>query len=47
MTQAFDAAKLAADYWSTSIIDIHPGSINGCAAIPIQELIGRTSAFRR
>ena len=24
MTQAFDPATLAADYWSTSIIDIHP-----------------------
>ncbi|WP_144107726.1 citryl-CoA lyase [Paraburkholderia sp. BCC1886] len=39
MTQAFDAAKLAADYWSTSIIDIHPGSIN-VRGFPIQELIG-------
>ena len=42
MTQAFDAAKLAADYWSTSIIDIHPGSINVCG-FPIQELIGNIS----
>jgi citrate synthase len=39
MTQAFDPAKLAADYWSTSIIDIHPGSIN-VRGFPIQELIG-------
>lgn len=42
MTQAFDAAKLAADYWSTSIIDIHPGSIN-VRGFPIQELIGNIS----
>ncbi|PRX36207.1 citrate synthase [Paraburkholderia sp. BL18I3N2] len=42
MTQAFDAAKLAADYWSTSIIDIHPGSIN-VRGFPIQELIGNVS----
>ena len=39
MTQAFNPAKLAADYWSTSIIDIHPGSIN-VRGFPIQELIG-------
>ena len=45
MTQAFDAAKLAAEYWSTSIIDIHPGLDQG-TRFPIQELIG-TSAFRR
>nr|WKF59502.1 Citrate synthase [Paraburkholderia busanensis] len=42
MTQTFDAAKLAADYWSTSIIDIHPGSIN-VRGFPIQELIGHIS----
>jgi citrate synthase len=42
MTQAFDAATLAADYWSTSIIDIHPGSIN-VRGFPIQELIGAVS----
>ena len=27
MTEAVDAAALAADYWRTDIIDIHPGSI--------------------
>jgi hypothetical protein len=42
MTQTFDAATLAADYWSTSIIDIHPGSIN-VRGFPIQELIGAVS----
>ncbi|MFM0368499.1 citryl-CoA lyase [Paraburkholderia aspalathi] len=42
MTQAFDAAKLAAEYWSTSIIDIHPGSIK-VRGFPIQELIGNVS----
>jgi citrate synthase len=42
MTQAVDAATLAADYWSTSIIDIHPGSIN-VRGFPIQELIGTVS----
>ena len=42
MTQDFDAATLAADYWSTSIIDIHPGSIN-VRGFPIQELIGSIS----
>ncbi|WP_144139923.1 citryl-CoA lyase [Paraburkholderia sp. BCC1884] len=42
MTQTFDAAKLAADYWSTSIIDIHPGSIK-VRGFPIQELIGNIS----
>ncbi|WP_345815842.1 citryl-CoA lyase [Paraburkholderia sp. PREW-6R] len=43
MTQPpFDAAKLAADYWSTSIIDIHPGSIN-VRGFPIEELIGAIS----
>ncbi|REE22848.1 citrate synthase [Paraburkholderia sp. BL27I4N3] len=42
MTHALDAAKLAADYWSTSIIDIHPGSIN-VRGFPIQELIGNIS----
>lgn len=34
-----DLANLAADYWSTSIIDIHPGSIR-IRGYPIQELIG-------
>jgi citrate synthase len=42
MTQAVDAATLAAEYWSTSIIDIHPGSIN-VRGFPIQELIGAVS----
>jgi len=37
-----DPAALCADYWSTSIIDIHPGSIN-VRGYPIQELIGRVS----
>jgi citrate synthase len=34
-----DAATLAADYWRTAIIDIHPGSIR-VRGYPIQELIG-------
>jgi citrate synthase len=42
MTQTFDAAQLAADYWSTSIIDIHPGSIK-VRGFPFQELIGNVS----
>ncbi|PCE22291.1 citryl-CoA lyase [Paraburkholderia acidicola] len=42
MTQPLDTATLAADYWSTSIIDIHPGSIN-VRGFPIQELIGAVS----
>src|ERR1700722_11354670 len=37
-----DAAALAADYWSTSIIDIHPGSIK-MRGYPIEELIGNVS----
>ncbi|WP_042337346.1 citryl-CoA lyase [Paraburkholderia ferrariae] len=37
-----DLAALCADYWSTSIIDIHPGSIK-VRGYPIQELIGRVS----
>lgn len=37
-----DFAALAADYWSTSIIDIHPGSIR-IRGYPIQELIGAIS----
>lgn len=37
-----DAAALAADYWSTSIIDIHPGSIS-MRGYPVQELIGHVS----
>ena len=32
-----DLAALCADYWSTSIIDIHPGSIK-VRGYPIQEL---------
>jgi citrate synthase len=42
MTSPQDFATLAADYWSTSIIDIHPGSIN-VRGYPIEELIGRIS----
>jgi citrate synthase len=34
-----DPLALAADYWSTSIIDIHPGVIR-VRGYPIQELIG-------
>lgn len=34
-----DPLSLAADYWSTSIIDIHPGVIR-VRGYPIQELIG-------
>ncbi|MFP4904691.1 citryl-CoA lyase, partial [Paraburkholderia sp. BR14261] len=37
-----DLAALCADYWSTSIIDIHPGSIK-VRGYPIQELIGSVS----
>ncbi|WP_321816500.1 MULTISPECIES: citryl-CoA lyase [unclassified Paraburkholderia] len=37
-----DLAALCADYWRTSIIDIHPGSIK-VRGYPIQELIGRVS----
>lgn len=37
-----DTAALAADYWSTSIIDIHPGSIN-MRGYPVQDLIGHVS----
>jgi citrate synthase len=37
-----DLAALCADYWSTSIIDIHPGSIK-VRGYPIQELIGNVS----
>ncbi|SDH28358.1 citrate synthase [Paraburkholderia phenazinium] len=37
-----DPATLAANYWSTSIIDIHPGSIQ-VRGYPIQELIGQIS----
>jgi citrate synthase len=39
MTSPQDFATLAADYWSTSIVDIHPGSIK-IRGYPIQELIG-------
>lgn len=42
MTSPQDFTSLAADYWSTSIIDIHPGSIN-VRGYPIQELIGAIS----
>jgi len=42
MTQPIDAAQLCADYWSTSIIDIHPGSIR-VRGYPIQDLIGNIS----
>jgi len=42
MHKAIDAAQLAADYWSTSIIDIHPGSIR-VRGYPIEELIGNIS----
>ncbi|MEM5317896.1 citryl-CoA lyase [Paraburkholderia sp. JHI869] len=37
-----DLAALCADYWSTSITDIHPGSIK-VRGYPIQELIGNVS----
>jgi citrate synthase len=37
-----DFTALAADYWSTSIVDIHPGSIR-VRGYPIQELIGAVS----
>jgi citrate synthase len=39
MTEPIDAAALAADYWSTSIIDIHPGSIR-MRGYPVEELTG-------
>ncbi|WP_116140185.1 citryl-CoA lyase [Trinickia diaoshuihuensis] len=39
MTDTRDLESLAADYWSTSIVDIHPGSIR-VRGYPIQELIG-------
>lgn len=39
MTHTQDFEALAADYWSTSIIDIHPGSIR-VRGYPIQQLIG-------
>ncbi|CAE6931518.1 hypothetical protein R69927_07179 [Paraburkholderia domus] len=42
MNPPLDSATLAADYWSTSIIDIHPGSIQ-VRGYPIQELIGEIS----
>lgn len=42
MTSPQDFATLAADYWSTSIVDIHPGSIK-VRGYPIQELIGAVS----
>lgn len=42
MTEKLDAAALCADYWSTSIIDIHPGSIR-MRGYPVQELIGNVS----
>jgi len=42
MDKPINAAALAADYWSTAIIDIHPGSIRA-RGYPIQELIGNVS----
>ncbi|PLZ03668.1 citryl-CoA lyase [Burkholderia sp. WAC0059] len=42
MTNPQDFQALAADYWSTSIIDIHPGSIR-VRGYPIEELIGAIS----
>ncbi|MGG1949230.1 citryl-CoA lyase [Trinickia sp. NRRL B-1857] len=39
MAQTQDFEALTADYWSTSIIDIHPGSIR-VRGYPIQQLIG-------
>ncbi|MGH8782936.1 citryl-CoA lyase [Paraburkholderia sp.] len=42
MTQQPDTAALCADYWSTSIIDIHPGSIR-MRGYPVQDLIGNVS----
>ncbi|MEI7297484.1 citryl-CoA lyase [Paraburkholderia tropica] len=41
MNAPLDSAAIA-DYWSTSIIDIHPGSIR-VRGYPIQELIGQIS----
>lgn len=41
-TTPTDLETLCADYWSTSIIDIHPGSIK-VRGYPIQELIGSVS----
>jgi len=37
-----DLAELAADYWQTGIIDIHPGVIR-VRGYPIEQLIGRIS----
>ncbi|RDV00591.1 citryl-CoA lyase [Trinickia dinghuensis] len=42
MTHTDDFGSLAADYWRTSIVDIHPGSIR-VRGYPIQELIGAIS----
>jgi citrate synthase len=42
MSEAVDAAALAAEYWRTDIIDIHPGSIR-TRGYPIEELIGTLS----
>ena len=42
MTQQPDTAALCADYWSTSIIDIEPGSIR-MRGYPVQDLIGNVS----
>lgn len=39
MKPAPDAATLAADYWATDIIDIHPGVIR-VRGYPIEQLIG-------
>jgi citrate synthase len=37
-----ETMKMAGDYWSTGIVDIHPGSIN-LRGYPVQELIGAVS----
>ncbi len=42
MIHTSDFGALAADYWSTSIVDIHPGSIR-VRGYPIEELIGAVS----
>jgi citrate synthase len=39
VAEPLNFAALAADYWSTSIIDIHPGSIR-MRGYPVEELIG-------
>ena len=37
-----ETLKMAGDYWSTGIVDIHPGSIK-LRGYPVQELIGAVS----